>query len=202
MQLIYTPYSAREKVRTDDAYISWLQSIKEDDHVLVQGFHPPNDPVSGFPFERWSFEWARVGKDGLFTSDRTLYFDPATGKRKYGNSSLDWVNVFPFRIVPTSDDIPVQELGSSVFGHLPAYEPLWLYASKIVFLLKRGGGDDRLDRQRHHLKRQFPCHYEVKADQGVLFSCFYQGEETDWQEWAAEQGLTQVQYLYSQFCQY
>lgn len=197
MQLVYTTGWTRDKIRTEESYSDWLNSLKNGDHVLKQNFQPANHGIFDYPVERWEFERVKIWNDSLITRGNTSPFDSQSGKCKYWGGKDDWGNVFPARIIPLTSDLPTKELGDEIYGHFPVYEPLFLNAHRLVFFVQHGR---EFTRSRTLVRKTFPYSYSLEVNEGDLYHCFTQGELDETNRKTKQLTDTGIKFLYSQYC--
>lgn len=192
--LIYTTAWSREKVKTEQLYQEWLNSLKDGDRVAIQRFHPANDSVLDFPYEFWEFQSATY-----YRSNRTVYaesdrddkpFNPENGWMTWWVSDNWHGKVFPSRIVPLHSDLGLTQ-EKHVWATAPVYEPNYFDSERIVLSCS--------PRTKGRLNNVFPHGYERDSAEGRLFTAFTKQYCDDWQKWLNENGFEGVRFLYSEY---
>lgn len=187
----YTTGWTREDIKTETAYAAWLKTLKNGDEVLYQQFHPAGSEggILDLPFERWEFERVRVWDAVLCSVGGNDHpFNPEDGKGRYWGSETEWGNVFPARIVPLHSDLPAKELGDSVYGHHPVYEPLFFGSYRHHALLPYGANFG-IRQCTHKIER----HYWREVNGGKMIVFFSEVEPGNLQ---LPEGF---QYLFSEY---
>jgi hypothetical protein len=192
MKLVYTTGWTRKDIRTPELYQQWLRSLKPGDAVLLQQFLPAADGCLDFPFERWLFEYCKITRAGTIRGFDDHPFNPETGMATYWNSPNWWGKVFPARLVPCHSDIPAAQ-GCNAIGHMPVYEPLYLGSTRHVFSVNYGPG---FNKAAHRIRRDYPHHYELRCDRGILLHTFSPEYEVTLPDELVEMG---AKHLYSQY---
>ena len=167
--MIYTTGWTREKVKDEYAYQQWLDSICDNDDVLLQQFHPAHghNAVLTSPYEVWQFERVIIYGNKAHSSGGDSYpINLETGKACYWDYQTDWGNVFPARLVPCHSDLPANEVGKSVWGHHPVYEPHFFGCYRHHAIAHYGKDFNR------RLNYKFDYHYWRDIEGGKLLVFF------------------------------
>jgi hypothetical protein len=99
----------------------------------------------------------------------------------------EWGNVFPARLIPNYR-LGLTQVGQSVIGHKPVYEPLFLNQTRYVYLVEKG-----IDyfKRKHTVMQAYPRNYYVECNQGWVFNCFAEDKQ-----YIDNQG---IKFLYSEY---
>lgn len=188
MGVIYTTGWTREAIRS--GYQNWFDSLESRAEVCLQTFQPPRDSL-GFPFETWRFEIGYIYKGENSYQFRPKYGSEPTpyiledGSATYYTMDQEWGNVFPGRIVPNSHDLEIRGDGKCAnIGHMPIYEPFYLYQTRSVIKVPFGR---EYHKRLHSVMDGRRC-YNVEVDGAYLVHIF------------DEEPLEQMEgFLYSQY---
>jgi hypothetical protein len=194
MELIYTNRAAQEIVKDEQMYKQWLSELREGDLVLAQKFSPPAGSFN-YPFEKWIFEVAEFRGDEIIRETRKSNLNKATGWVVHEDGATLFY-VFPIRIVPLSGFIKIgDQIGNSVVGHHPIYEPLFLGKFRHVYYISHGD-PIKFSYAASALMEIYPMSYKVDARNymndthaGEIYHCF--GDKQP-------QVIEGASYLYSQ----
>ncbi|MDJ0589993.1 MAG: hypothetical protein QNJ72_08370 [Pleurocapsa sp. MO_226.B13] len=113
------------------------------------------------------------------------------GRGRYYLSDSDWGEVFPARIVPLSTELP-QNLGESVYGHKPIFEPEYFGHFRHIFMISYGG---EIMKAYSKIRANFPRSYFQEVYQGELAITFSATDPDD----LNHDLHPQIKYLYSNF---
>lgn len=168
MGLIYIANWAREEVKTEAAYYTWLNSLTDNDLVIQQEFVPIDKGLLGLGTEHWRFTLSTIRGNRIYQPKA----HPINRKKGYScwwSNDTEWGEVFPARLIPNHYRFNLTELGQSVIGHKPVYEPLFLNQHRFVYLIELGQNY----RQRQQLvKNTYPRSYYTECEEGFLYHCF------------------------------
>lgn len=170
MELIYTTGWTRENIPNEEAYYTWLHSIKDGDLVVQQEFIPANKGCLDLGIECWKFTLGKINKNIIYTSDNHP-INRKEGWNCWWGNDKEWGDVFPARLIPNHYRLGLTQVGQSVIGHKPVYEPLFLHKIRYVYLVERGKGIESFKRQEK-VRAAYPRNYNVECKQGWLFNCF------------------------------
>lgn len=182
--------SHRKHINNASEYQIWLSTVKDNDQVLLQEFHPVGDFPLDSPLEYWRFTQVRVWRDELVARGYNNHpFNRQTGKCCYWNSEADWGKVFPARIMPIHYEFAaraVEENGDSFVADRPLFEPNYLQCFRHVLKL------DRKTPAQSKVSKIHLYNYSQKIHGGDLLHVF-----TPEENWTLNiEGLV---YLYSEY---
>lgn len=198
MKLIYTTGWTRKDINTPDKYQEWLNSLKEGDSIVKQVFWSgQKNSAFDYPFSRWSFTLERLesiendGKAISYCPGRDNPFKILDGKSYFWGYKKEWRQVFPGRVVPNHPDLELENIGDTVYGHAPVYEPNYLNCYRHTFLCPNG---KTRERSRQQIREKYLYSYLEECENGVLVHAFSRKDEED-----LRAVRFYAQYLYSQF---
>lgn len=176
MKLIYTPGWIRENIPNEQAYYKWLNSVKDGDLVITQEFIPAKKSCLDLGIECWRFTLGKINKNIIYTNDN-YPINRKEGWNCWWGSDKEWGEVFPARLIPNHYRLELTEVGQSVIGHKPVYEPLFLYQTRYVYLVERRRTPVDSYKSKHTVMKAYPRNYYVECDQGWLFNCFAEDKQ-------------------------
>lgn len=192
MKLIYTTDWTREKVRYDWSYKDWLNSLENNDLIVLQEFIPADKAGLSLGIEMWRFTVVKLWNNTI-SVPQSKFINREKGYVVYWNTDSEWGDEFPARIVPLHKyALGIENIGDKSYGHKPIYEPLFLYQHRYVYLLSRGNNH----RHKPITDKFGRRYYRVECEQGYLYHCFspYIEDKKDIE-------VEGFQFLYSEYLQ-